>query len=106
VIKSRRVRESGHLVRKGKIYIYIYIYRFLFEKTYGKRTHRRVKCRYEDNIEIDLKKQQCDDVDWTNLAQDRYSGELLWNKTSTLIKGTEFLDQSDCQLLKDYFLWS
>jgi hypothetical protein len=35
------------------------------------RDHSRSKCRWEDNINIDLRKIGLEGVDWIDLAQDR-----------------------------------
>ena len=52
MIKCRRLRWAGHVVRleKGKS-----AFRILTVKPAGKRHLERPRCRWEDNIRIDLK---------------------------------------------------
>ena len=45
--------------------------RILVGKPEGKRPLVRLRCRWEDNIKMDLKKVGCDAGDWIDLAQDR-----------------------------------
>jgi hypothetical protein len=40
-------------------------------KPKGKRQLGRRRCRWEDNIRIDLRKRELEVVDWMNLAQDK-----------------------------------
>ena len=47
------------------------IYRALVGKPEGKRALRRPKCRWEDNISMDLKEVGFDPADWIALAEDR-----------------------------------
>jgi hypothetical protein len=42
-------------------------------KPEGKRSLGRPRRRWEDNIKMDLQKVGCEDMDWNELAQDRYS---------------------------------
>jgi hypothetical protein len=37
----------------------------------AKRSHRISRCRWEDNIKIDLKKTGCENMNWIHLAHDR-----------------------------------
>ena len=46
------------------------VYRVLVGKPEGKRPMERPKCRWEDNIKMDLKKVGCGGMDWIELAQD------------------------------------
>ncbi len=46
------------------------IYRVLVGKPEGKRPPERPRCRWEDNIKMDLQKVGCGGVDWIELAQD------------------------------------
>jgi hypothetical protein len=43
-------------------------YRLLVRKPDGKKRLGRPKCRWVDNIRIDLGEMGCDDVDWIGLA--------------------------------------
>jgi hypothetical protein len=53
------------------------VYRLLLAKLEGKRLRGRPRCRWVDNIRIDLGEVGWGDVDWIGLAQDRNNGELL-----------------------------
>jgi hypothetical protein len=46
-------------------------YRILVGNPEGKRPLRRPRCRWVDNIKIDLREIGWDDVDWIYLAEDR-----------------------------------
>ena len=46
-------------------------YRVLVERPEGKRSLRRPRRRWEDNIKIDLKEMCCNDRNWIDLAQYR-----------------------------------
>ncbi|KAJ4434603.1 hypothetical protein ANN_23165 [Periplaneta americana] len=67
-IKSRRLRWAGHVGRMGES---INDYRVLVGRLEGKRPLARQRCRWEDNIKMDLREVGYDDRDWINLAQDR-----------------------------------
>ena len=69
VIKLRRMRWAGHVVRmrlrRGA-------YRFLVGKPEGKRPLGRPRHRSEDNIKMDLQEMRWGGgVDWIDLAEDR-----------------------------------
>jgi len=68
MIKSRRMRLAGHVAcmgeRRG-------IYRVLVGKPVGRRLLGRPRCRWEDNIKINLKEVGWGGMDWIELAQDR-----------------------------------
>ena len=68
VIKSRRMRRAGHVVRMGEARG---VYRVLVGKTEGKRPLGRPRRRWVDNIRTDLQKVGCGYMDWIGLAQDR-----------------------------------
>jgi hypothetical protein len=40
-------------------------------KPEGKRLHDRPRCRWEDNIKMDLQEVGCGGMDWIELAQER-----------------------------------
>ena len=40
-------------------------------KSKGKRTLGRLRCRWENNIEMDLQEVECGGMEWIDLAQDR-----------------------------------
>ena len=76
VIKSRKMRWLGHIVcmveKRG-------VYRVLVGKPEGKRTLRRPRHRWEDNIKMDLQEVGCGGMDWVELTQDRYRWWALVN---------------------------
>jgi hypothetical protein len=71
MIKSRRMRWAGHAARmEAKRNAY----RILVGKPEGNRSLGRPKCKWVDNIKMDLREIGWDGMDWINLAQDRDSG--------------------------------
>jgi hypothetical protein len=46
------------------------VYRVLVVKPEGKRPLGRPRCRWEDNIKMDLQEVGCRGMDWIYLAQD------------------------------------
>jgi hypothetical protein len=81
IIKSRRMRWSGHLARMGEKRN---AYRLLVGKPEGKRPLGRPSCRWVDNIRMDLGEVEWGDVDWIGLAQDRNRWRALVNSVLTL----------------------
>jgi hypothetical protein len=53
------------------------VYRVLVGRLVGKRPLRRPRCRWEDNINLDLREIGIDAANWIRLAQERSSGGLL-----------------------------
>jgi hypothetical protein len=51
--------------------------RVLVGKPEGNRPLGRPRCRWEDNIKMDLQEVGCRDVDWIELAQDTDSWRAL-----------------------------
>jgi hypothetical protein len=47
------------------------VHRILGRKPEGKRPLGRPRCRWEDNIKMDLQEVGCGCMDWIGLAQDR-----------------------------------
>jgi len=47
------------------------LYRIFVGKPKGKRPLGRPRCRWEDNIKLDLQEVGCGVMDWIELAQDR-----------------------------------
>jgi hypothetical protein len=76
IIKLRRMRWAGHVARKGEKRN---TYRLLVRKPEGKRPLGRPRCRWVDNIRIDLGEVGWGDVDWIDLAQDRNRWRALVN---------------------------
>ena len=70
VIKSRRMRWVGHVVRMGEER---YVYRVLVVKPEGKGPLGKPRRRWVDNIRMDLQEVGCAYMDWIGLAQDRES---------------------------------
>jgi hypothetical protein len=68
IIKSRRMRWAGYVARMGEKRN---AYRLLVGKPEGKRQIGRPRCRWVDNIKMDLGEVGWGDVDWIGLAQDR-----------------------------------
>ena len=68
VVKSRRMRWAGHVARMGEGRR---VHRLLVGKPEGKRPLGRPRCRWEDNIKMDLQKVGGVCEDWMELAQDR-----------------------------------
>jgi len=68
VIKSRRMRWTGHVARIGEERG---VYRFLVGKPEGKRPLGRPRRRWVDNIRLDLQEVGYGYMDWIGLAQDR-----------------------------------
>ncbi|KAJ4451097.1 hypothetical protein ANN_02536 [Periplaneta americana] len=67
-IKSRRLRWAGHVARMGESRN---AYSVLVGRAEGTRPLGRPRCRWEDNIKMDLREVGYDDREWINLAQDR-----------------------------------
>ena len=68
VIKSRRMRWTGHVARMGEGRG---VYRVLLGKPEGKRPLGIPRRRWVDNIMIDLQEVRCGYMDWIGLSQDR-----------------------------------
>jgi hypothetical protein len=70
IIKSRWMRWAEHVAQMGEKRN---VYRLLVGKLEGKRPLRRPRCRWVDNIKMDLLGIGWGGVDWIGLAQDRES---------------------------------
>ena len=68
VVKSRRMRWAGHVACMGEGRC---VHRVLVGKPEGKRPSGRPRCRWEDNIRMDLQEVGGSCGDWMELAQDR-----------------------------------
>jgi hypothetical protein len=76
VIKSRRMRCAGHVVRMGE--------RRDVYKPEGKKPLGRPRRRWEDNIKMDLQDVGCGNMDWIELAQDRDRWRALVNAVKNI----------------------
>jgi hypothetical protein len=76
IIKSRRMTWAGHVARMGKKRS---AYRLLVGKPEEKRPLGRPRCRWVDNIRMDIGEVRWGDVDWIGLAQDRNRWRALVN---------------------------
>jgi hypothetical protein len=65
MIRSRRMRWAGHVARIGRSG-----YRILVGKPEGKRPLGIPRRTWVDNIKMDLRNVDWDDMDWIDLAQD------------------------------------
>jgi hypothetical protein len=65
VIKSRRMRRAGHVVRMGEGRG---VYRVWVGRPEGKRPLGRPTRRWEDNIKMDCRKIWIDEANWIQLA--------------------------------------
>jgi hypothetical protein len=70
MIKSRRMRWAEHVARMGEKRK---AYKLLVGKPEGKKPLGRPKCRWADNIRLDLREREWDGVAWIGLglSQDR-----------------------------------
>jgi len=62
------MRWAGHVALMGEE---SWAYRVLVGKPEGKRPMGRPRCRWVDNIRMDLQKVGCVYMDWIGLVQDR-----------------------------------
>jgi hypothetical protein len=81
VIKSRRMRWAGYVAWMGEGRV---VYRVLVGKPEGKRPLGRPRCRWEDDIKMDLQEEGFGVRDWIELAQDRDRWQALVNAVMNL----------------------
>jgi len=81
VIKSRRMRWMGHVASMGEGRG---VYRVLVGWPEGKRPLGRPRCRWEDNIKMDLGAIGINDVNWICLAQDSVQWQTFVNMVMNL----------------------
>jgi len=81
VIKSRRLRWLERVACIGHLKE---VHRILVGKPEGNRTLGRPRCRWEDNIKMDLQEMRCGGMDWIDLAQDRDRWRTLMNAVMKL----------------------
>jgi hypothetical protein len=79
MMKKRRMRWAGRVAhvreRRG-------VYRLLMGKPKGKRPLGITRCRWKDNIKLNLQEVGCRGMDWIELARDRDSWRALLNKVT------------------------
>jgi hypothetical protein len=76
MIMSRRMRWAGQVAQMG---VKRNAYRILVGKSEGKRPPGRLRCRWVDNIKMDLGEIGWGGVDWNDLAEDRDQWRALVN---------------------------
>jgi hypothetical protein len=81
VIKSRRMRWTGHVARMGEGRG---IYRVLVGRPEGKRPLGRPRRGWEDNIKMDLREIGIDGANWIQLVQDRVQWRAFVNTVMNL----------------------
>jgi hypothetical protein len=81
VIKSRRMRWSGHVARMGEG---SGVCRVLVGRPEGKRPLGRPRRRWEDNMKMDLREIGIDVVNWIQLGQDRVQWRACVNTVMNL----------------------
>jgi hypothetical protein len=81
VIKSRRMRWTGHVARMGEGRD---VYRVLVGRFEGKRPLGRPRHRWEDNVKMDLREIGMDGANWTRLAHDRVQWRAFVNTLMNL----------------------
>ena len=60
------------------------VYKVLVWKPEGKSPLGRPRCKWEDNIKMDLKEVGCGSMDWIELAEDRDRWRALVNAVMNL----------------------
>jgi hypothetical protein len=81
MIKSRRMRWVGHIARMEET---SNAYMILMGKPEGKRPLGRQRCRWMDNIKMDLREVGWNGMDWIELAQVRDQWKALVNTVMNL----------------------
>jgi hypothetical protein len=81
MIKSRRMRWVGHVACMGEGRG---AYRNLLGRPEGRRPLGRPRCRWEDNIKMDLQEAEWEGVDWIDMVQDRDRWRALVNVVMNL----------------------
>jgi hypothetical protein len=84
VIKSRRMRWAGYVVRMGERRV---VCRLLVEKPEGKSPLGRPRGRWEDNIKMTLKEVGYGVMEWIDPAQGRDRWRALVNAVINFIFG-------------------
>jgi hypothetical protein len=79
--KARRMRWVGHVARVGEVRGG---YNILVGRPEGRRPLGRPRCRWENNIKMDLREIGFGDVDWMYWAQDRDRWRAVVNTVMNL----------------------
>ena len=67
-LKSRRLRWAERVTHMEQSRN---AYRVLVGKPEGKRSIGKLRCKWKDNIKMDLREMGCDPADWIDLTEDR-----------------------------------
>jgi hypothetical protein len=78
VVKSRRMRWTGHVAHMGERRG---VYRVLVGRPEGKRLLGRPNHKWEDSIKMDFREIGIDGANWMQLAQDR----ILWQAFVSMV---------------------
>jgi hypothetical protein len=81
MIKSRRMRWTGHVARMGEKKN---AYRIFMGKPERKRPLERPRRRWVDNIKMDLREIGWDGMDWIDMARDKDKWRALVNTVMNL----------------------
>ena len=81
MIKSRTLRGAGHVARMGARRG---AYRVLVAKPEKRKPRGRPKPKWENNIQMDLRKVRRGGRDWIDLAQDRNRWRAVVNVVTNL----------------------
>jgi hypothetical protein len=76
MIKLRRIRRVGHVESMGEKRS---AYRILVGEPEGKIPLARIRCRWEDNIKMDISETGWGGMDWIDLVQDGDQWRALAN---------------------------
>ena len=75
------MRLAGHVACMGEGRD---VYRILVGKPEGKRPLGRPRCRWEDNIKMDLQEVGCGGMEWIEVGQDRDSWRAFMSAVMNL----------------------
>jgi hypothetical protein len=81
MIKSRRMRWVGHTVCMGEGRSVRIVFT---RRPKRKRPPGGLRCRWEDNIKLDLREMWISGVNWIRLAEDRVHWRVFVNKVMNL----------------------
>jgi hypothetical protein len=81
VIKAKRLRWAGHVAHMGEGRS---VYRVLVGKPEGKRPLGRPRCRWGDDIKLDIRDIRINGANWIWLAQDRVQWQAFVNMVMNL----------------------